>query len=235
MPRRQALIATPFPSFRTVSHRRSYHDHSALEARSCELRYGPLESDLTLRISLESDHGRFLRHRFSPKAKKRRNRNQFTKKNHVAKEAVSTAWQTNPRQRSERTWQTERCSSDEAVALRKHHVVRLYARSACCDTMCQHKGDCSDREKQDSPTDGHSPTGYVKVKSFSVGPSQVLGLGHGTPSPSRHRKQNPQTMPEQDRTHPESLSSNQPWSPRALRGAAYISNVRNGFNQEVSH
>ena len=46
------------------------------------------------------------------------------KRNHVAKQAVSAALQTNERQRSERAWQTERCTNDEAVALRKNHVVR---------------------------------------------------------------------------------------------------------------
>ena len=50
--------------------------------------------------------------------------NSLPKRNHVAKEAVSTAWQTNTRQSSERTWQAERISNDEAVALRKNHVTR---------------------------------------------------------------------------------------------------------------
>ena len=48
----------------------------------------------------------------------------------VAKEAVSTAWQIKTRQRSERPWQTERYSKDEAVALRKNHVVRPDYRQA---------------------------------------------------------------------------------------------------------
>ena len=47
------------------------------------------------------------------------------KRNHVAKEAVSAASQTNTRQRSEETLQTERCSKDDAAALRKNHVVGL--------------------------------------------------------------------------------------------------------------
>ena len=74
--------------------------------------------------SVRSHNGRFLRHRFAPKPTSVATTNSLPKRNHVAKEAVSTARQTKTRQRSERTRQTERCSSDEAVALRKNHVVR---------------------------------------------------------------------------------------------------------------
>ena len=71
-----------------------------------------------------STNGRFLRHRFSPKPTNVATPNSLPKRIHVAKEAVSTALQTNSRQRSERPWQTKRCAKDEAVALRKNHVVR---------------------------------------------------------------------------------------------------------------
>ena len=47
-------------------------------------------------------NGRFLRHRFSPKPKSVATPNTLPKRNHVAKQAVSAAWQTKTRQRSER-------------------------------------------------------------------------------------------------------------------------------------
>ena len=49
-----------------------------------------------------SPNGRFLRHRFSPKPKVIATQSSLPKRNHVAKEAVSAAWQTKTRQRSER-------------------------------------------------------------------------------------------------------------------------------------
>ena len=61
-------------------------------------------------------NGRFLRHRFSPKPTSVATQNSLPKRDHVAKEAVSTALQTKTRQRSDRTLQTKGCSSDEAVA-----------------------------------------------------------------------------------------------------------------------
>ena len=48
-----------------------------------------------------SHNGRFLRHRFSPKPTNVATPNSLPKRIHVAKEAVSTAWQTKVRQRSE--------------------------------------------------------------------------------------------------------------------------------------
>ena len=51
---------------------------------------------------LVPDNGRFLRHRFSPKPKVIATQISLPKRNHVAKEAVSAAWQTRMRQRSER-------------------------------------------------------------------------------------------------------------------------------------
>ena len=53
-------------------------------------------------ITGRSYNGRFLRHRFSPKPKVIATQNSLPKRNHVAKEAVSAAWQTKTRQRSER-------------------------------------------------------------------------------------------------------------------------------------
>ena len=47
-------------------------------------------------------NGRFLRHRFSPKSKSVATVISLPKRNHVAKETVSAAWQTRTRQRSER-------------------------------------------------------------------------------------------------------------------------------------
>ena len=85
---------------------------------------------ILLRIdSRGAANGRFLRHRFSTKSKSVATLISLPKINHVAKEAVSTALQTNTRQRSERTSQTKRCSSDEAVALRKNHVSRRLKQS----------------------------------------------------------------------------------------------------------
>ena len=77
-----------------------------------------------------SANGRFLRHRFSSKSTNVAAASSLPKRNHVAKEAVSAAWQTNTRQRSKQIPQTERYSKDEAAALRKNHVVRLYAMEA---------------------------------------------------------------------------------------------------------
>ena len=48
-----------------------------------------------------SHNGRFLRRRFSPKPKVIATQNSLPKRNHVAKEAVSAAWQAKTRQRSE--------------------------------------------------------------------------------------------------------------------------------------
>ena len=47
-------------------------------------------------------NGRFLRHRFSPKPKVIATPNSLPKRIHVAKEAVSAAWQTKTRHRSDR-------------------------------------------------------------------------------------------------------------------------------------
>ena len=52
------------------------------------------------------DNGRFLRHRFSPKPKVIATPFSLPRKNHVAKQAVSAALRTKPRQRSERNLQT---------------------------------------------------------------------------------------------------------------------------------
>ena len=60
--------------------------------------------------------------------------NILSKRNHVAKEAVSSAWQTKTRQRSDGTQQTGRLSNGEAVALRKNHVVRQLK----CQSGSQH-------------------------------------------------------------------------------------------------
>ena len=49
-----------------------------------------------------SCNGRFLRHRFSPKPTNVASQNSLPKREHVAKEAVSAAWQTRTRRRSER-------------------------------------------------------------------------------------------------------------------------------------
>ena len=71
-----------------------------------------------------SPNGRFLRHRFSMKAKVIATQISLPKRNQVAKEAVSAALQTRTRQRSELICKPKRCSKDEAAALRKNHVVR---------------------------------------------------------------------------------------------------------------
>ena len=68
-------------------------------------------------------NGRLLRHRFSPKSKSVVTQNSLPKRNHVAKEAVSTARQTKKRYRGEDRGQTKRRTNDEAAALRKNHVV----------------------------------------------------------------------------------------------------------------
>ena len=47
------------------------------------------------------DNGRFLRHRFSLKPTSVATPNSLPKRNHVAKEAVSAAWQTTTRQRNQ--------------------------------------------------------------------------------------------------------------------------------------
>ena len=73
--------------------------------------------------ALGPHNGRFLRHRFSPKLTNVATPISLPKRNHVAKEAVSAAWQTKTRFRSSQTLQTERFSKDEAAALRKNHVV----------------------------------------------------------------------------------------------------------------
>ena len=85
-----------------------------------------------------SHNGRFLRHRFSPKPTSVATPNSLPKRTNVAKEAVSTAWQTNPRQRP--TSQGERFSNVEAVALRKNHVVRHYhCRLGVAEESCKVK------------------------------------------------------------------------------------------------
>ena len=71
-----------------------------------------------------SHNGRFLRHRFSMKAKVIATQISLPKRNQVAKEAVSAALQTRTRQRSELICKPKRCSKDEAAALPKNHVVR---------------------------------------------------------------------------------------------------------------
>ena len=65
--------------------------------------------------------------RFSPKPTSVATLNSLPKRIGVAKEAVSTAWQTKTHQRSDCTWQTEQVFNDEAVALRKNHVVKPHA------------------------------------------------------------------------------------------------------------
>ena len=68
----------------------------------------PIGHPLTLHELFESwethltDNGRFLRHRFSPKPKVVATTFSLPKRNRVAKEAVSAAWQTKTRQRSKR-------------------------------------------------------------------------------------------------------------------------------------
>ena len=69
-------------------------------------------------------NGRFLRHRFSPKPTSDRNINQFTKKKSRCQRG-GVRGVTNQKATTERTNpQAERCSKDEAAALRKNHVVR---------------------------------------------------------------------------------------------------------------
>ena len=59
------------------------------------IEYGSLS-----RLIESSYNGRFLRHRFSPKSKSVATQTSLPKRNRVAKEEVSTAWQTKTRQRS---------------------------------------------------------------------------------------------------------------------------------------
>ena len=73
--------------------------------------------------TLVTDNGRFLRHRFSTKPKVIASQNSLPKRNHVAKKAVSAAWQTETRQWSERICKPNDASKDEAAALRKNHVM----------------------------------------------------------------------------------------------------------------
>ena len=67
---------------------------------------------------------RFLRHRFIPTPTNVATPISLPKRIHVAKEAVSAAWQTKTRHRSGQWRKTKRCSNDEAAALRKNHVRR---------------------------------------------------------------------------------------------------------------
>ena len=73
-------------------------------ATTCEARIQGSQSHVSrcLHHSLRSPNGRFLRHRFSPKPKVIATPISLPKRNHVAKEAVSTALQTNARQRSDK-------------------------------------------------------------------------------------------------------------------------------------
>ena len=61
---------------------------------------------------------------FSLKATSVATQTSLPKNFHVAKEAVSAAWQTKTRHRSGQWRKTKRCSNDEAAALRKNHVRR---------------------------------------------------------------------------------------------------------------
>ena len=66
-----------------------------------------------------SHNGRFLRHRFSPKPTNVASQNSLPKRNHVAKEAVSAAWQTRTRQRSERS-----CKPNDAPRTKPRPCVK---------------------------------------------------------------------------------------------------------------
>ena len=82
--------------------------------------------------NLGADNGRFLRHRFSPKPTSVATQNSLPKRIDVAKEAVSAAV-ANQHPTTERTNpQTERCSKDEAAALRKNHVSRRLQLGTVC-------------------------------------------------------------------------------------------------------
>ena len=65
------------------------------------------------------DNGRFLRHCFSPKPKVIATQNSLPKRIHVAKEAVSAAWQTRTRQRSERI-----CKPNDAPKTKQRPCVK---------------------------------------------------------------------------------------------------------------
>ena len=88
---------------RQMSQLRAEHGHA--------MRRGP--------DSLVPPNGRFLRHRFSPKPKVIATRNSLPKRNHVAKEAVSAAWQTSTRQRSERI-----CNPNDAPRTKPRPCVK---------------------------------------------------------------------------------------------------------------
>ena len=75
-------------------------------------------------IDLGSANGRFLRHRFSPKPKVIATLFSLPKIDHVAKEAVSAAWQTRTRQRSERI-----CKPNDAPKTKP----RLCVKTMLCD------------------------------------------------------------------------------------------------------
>ena len=68
---------------------------ASLEQRFVEGEQFVIVGNLEHLERLASANGRFLRHRFLTEGNKRRNTGQFTQKKRVAKEAVSTALQTN--------------------------------------------------------------------------------------------------------------------------------------------
>ena len=76
------------------------------------------------------DNGRFLRHRFSPKSKVIAIQNSLPKRSNVAKEAVSAAWQTKTRQRSERI-----CKPNDAPRTKPRPCVK----TMLCDRCNQRK------------------------------------------------------------------------------------------------
>ena len=88
--------------------------------------------------TLVTDNGRFLRHRFSPKPTSVATAISLPKRNHVAKEAVSAAWQTKTRQRSERI-----CKTNDAPRTKPRpcvktmlHVSELRLRSQSRRRVC---------------------------------------------------------------------------------------------------
>ena len=117
--------------------RRWWREQESAAPRSRELAQWTLDSRMGLHsIQRRSHNGRFLRNRFSPKPVSVATTNSLPKRNHVAKEAVSAAWHTRTRQRSESSLQTKRCSKDEAAALRKNHVIRHALGGACVSPWC---------------------------------------------------------------------------------------------------
>ena len=86
-----------------------------------------------------SCNGRFLRHRFSPKAKSVATQKQFTKKKPRCQRGGVHGVANQPASSKRPTWQTKRCSSGEAVALRKIHVMR---RTVCGERDTAQSANC---------------------------------------------------------------------------------------------